>query len=95
MSVKTITMKIMFRMLGIPTCEEMDQFIYDYLEGKLDKETTKSIEKHLRFCVNCKRFISSYRRLVKGTKLIPPPSIEPVFKERMYEFIIKNKERLK
>ena len=89
MSAKTLAIKMMFRMMGIPTCEEVDRFSYDYLEGQLDPKITRQVERHLRSCKNCKRFIESYRK----TRALGQRSsfiiLDSEFKEKMVEFLSK------
>ncbi|EKD42343.1 MAG: hypothetical protein ACD_73C00196G0002, partial [uncultured bacterium] len=47
MAIKTLIEKWMLKMMGLPTCEEVDQFAYDFLEGKLDAKTIHQIKRHL------------------------------------------------
>jgi len=90
MAIKAKLMRSMFKMMGLPTCEEVDQFTYDYLDGNLDAATTKAIEKHLRLCKNCQKFIASYRLVKEQAPREPAPSIDPEMKEHMFEFLKKN-----
>ena len=89
MSVKTRMMKWMFRMMGLPTCEEVDRFAYAFLEGELDSGTTGQVKRHLRTCKNCQRFMESYqktRSLGQNPRTI---ELDPEFKERMMDFLLK------
>ncbi len=87
MSVKTAMMRLMFRMMGLPTCEEVDQFAYDFLDGKLEASLVRAIERHLRFCKSCQKFIASYRLVALQAKPVTPPPLDTEFKERMFEFL--------
>ena len=89
MFVKTAMMKFMFRMMRLPTCEEVDRFAYDFLDGVLEPQVLKSIEKHLRFCKSCQKFISSYRLIAAKAKPVLPPPLDAEFKEKMFEFLRK------
>ena len=89
MSVKTRMMKWMFRMMGIPTCEDLDQFSYDFLEGHLDLKTTRKVERHLKACKNCQKFMVSYRKLRALGKMPLTPSLDSEFKEKMMEYLTK------
>lgn len=42
----------MLRLMGMPTCQQITQFAYAYLEGELDSETKTNFERHLRKCAN-------------------------------------------
>ncbi len=44
MSVKTQLIRAMFAMMHLPTCEEVEQFAYDFLEGALDSSTMKAVK---------------------------------------------------
>lgn len=89
MSAKTLTMKLMFRMMGLPTCEEVDQLAYDFLEGGLDSKTTRQLELHLKTCKNCQRFMASYRKMRALGKSPLTITLHPEFKEKMLEYLSK------
>lgn len=89
MSARTVAMKMMFRMMGIPTCEEVDQFAYDFLDGALDSKTMKAVELHLKVCKNCQRFVAAYRKTAALGKMFSKPKLDPEFKENLFEFLIQ------
>lgn len=91
MSVKTLTMKLMFRMMRLPTCQEVEEFAYDFLDGKLEEKTLRAVEKHLRFCKSCRRFIESYRRIRAAGFLRKAPALDPEFKEKMFQFLAQKR----
>lgn len=82
-------MKWMFRMMRLPTCQEVEEFAYDFLDGKLHEKTIQAVENHLRFCRGCRRFIESYRRMKAAGSLRKAPSLDPEFKEKMFQFLIR------
>ncbi|MDA2924819.1 zf-HC2 domain-containing protein, partial [Acidobacteria bacterium AH-259-L09] len=53
------------KLRGLPSCEEIEQFAYAYLEGELEPEKLKNFEQHLEGCGNCLRFIESYHQVAK------------------------------
>ena len=89
MFAKTLIMKLMFRMMGIPTCEEVDQFAYDFLAGQLDAKITHQVKRHLKTCKNCQKFMVSYRKTYALAQNLPPPTLDSEFKEKMFEFLSK------
>lgn len=95
MSVKTAMMKFMFRIMGLPTCEEVDGFAYDYLDGKLDTKLVAMVERHLKYCKSCQKFIESYRLIVVQAKPFDPPPLEPEFKEKMFEFLRQHRKEVR
>jgi predicted anti-sigma-YlaC factor YlaD len=46
------------------SCESVNRFLIDYLEGSLDERTRASFETHLHDCPNCERFLDQYRHTV-------------------------------
>ena len=42
-------------------CKECLDLLYDYLEGDLDSETTKSLEEHFEDCPPCISFLNTYK----------------------------------
>lgn len=91
MSAKTLAIKWMFRMMGLPTCEEVDQFAYDFLEGRLDPKTTRGVERHLKTCKNCQRFMVSYRKIRALGQSPLTITLDPEFKERVLEYLSKRR----
>lgn len=89
MSVKALMMKWMFGMIRLPSCVEVDQFAYDFLEGKLDQKTMRAVKRHLWFCKNCKKFIASYHMVAQQAKVAPPPPLDAEFRERIFTFLQK------
>lgn len=83
MSVKTKLEKWLFRVMRLPPCEDIEEFSYDFLEGKLDSATQRLVERHLRLCPPCLRFMESYRRSrALGAQERPPP-LDPEFTEHL------------
>lgn len=89
MSAKTLAMNWCFKMVGLHTCEEVDQFSYDFLEGKLDIQTARQVERHLKTCKNCQRFMTSYRKVRALGQSPLTITLDPEFKEKMVEFLAK------
>lgn len=89
MSLKTKFIHAMFSMMHLPTCEEVEQFAYDFLEGVLDSRTMKGVERHLKACKNCQRFIVAYRKTAVLGKTFTKPTLDPEFKENLLEFLAK------
>ena len=43
------------------TCQELADFIIDYVEGNLPSDEHATFEKHLAMCPSCIAYIKSYR----------------------------------
>ncbi len=46
------------------SCEEVNQFILDYLEGHLSRETARLFEKHVALCPNCGTYVAQYQATI-------------------------------
>lgn len=51
------------------TCREFADFMMDYLSDQLATESRTVFEQHLSLCINCRRYLASYRETVKLGKL--------------------------
>ena len=47
------------------TCREFADFMMDYLSDELSPESRTLFEHHLSVCINCQRYLASYRETVK------------------------------
>ena len=52
----------------ILTCEELDQFIVDYLDRKLSRWQRSKFRFHLLFCGKCRAFLHGYAKTVEIEK---------------------------
>ena len=50
------------------TCQELIEFLIDYVEGSLPVEQTERFEKHLAICPDCVAYLDSYRETIDLTK---------------------------
>lgn len=48
----------------VVTCREFADFMTDYLSGELPADERAVFEHHLSLCVNCQRYLTSYRESV-------------------------------
>ena len=51
-------------------CEHVRAHMSDYLNGELDERTARAIERHVRWCPNCRRMLTNLRRTIEGLNLI-------------------------
>jgi predicted anti-sigma-YlaC factor YlaD len=47
-------------------CRAVRAEMSDYLDGDLDEHEQAAIERHVRWCPNCRRMLSGLRRTVEG-----------------------------
>lgn len=90
MSIRSKIFRAIDRVLGLPTCEEVEGFAYDFLEGKLDAMTEKKLLKHFKLCPPCMRFIEAYRRTREASRAEPAPRLDPAFQEHLLKLFLKD-----
>ncbi len=65
-------------MLGIePSCEKVNSFIVQYLDGTLDDSTRQRFLAHIGDCATCNRFLRQYETTIELTReagAIEPPT---------------------
>lgn len=49
---------------GGSTCEQIDAFIVDYIDGRLEPGVRHRFLKHIENCSCCKSFLEAYRRTI-------------------------------
>ena len=67
-------------MLGLePSCEEVNGFIVQYLDGDLDEKTSKKFWAHIGDCSTCGRFFEQYTATIDLTRdagdITPPQEL--------------------
>lgn len=48
-----------------PTCQELIEFLMDYLDGELAPRVHELFDQHLTVCTDCRAYLKSYRETVK------------------------------
>lgn len=69
------------------SCEKVDGFLLDYVEGRLDPETARRFEDHIELCPNCERYLEQYRETIRLVKALPPPPVPEELARRTRTFI--------
>ena len=46
------------------TCREFADFMADYLSGELHQDIRQQFDRHLGLCVNCRRYLTSYKETI-------------------------------
>lgn len=47
------------------TCRELDDFLVDFLDGRLPLRQRLSMQMHLAMCRDCRRFLEEYRQAIR------------------------------
>jgi predicted anti-sigma-YlaC factor YlaD len=51
-------------------CREVRAQMSDYLDHALDAGTANGVERHLRWCPNCRRMLENLRRTISGLRAL-------------------------
>jgi anti-sigma factor RsiW len=46
------------------TCNELIEFLDEYIAGELDLETSADFETHLAVCPSCRDYVATYRETI-------------------------------
>jgi anti-sigma factor RsiW len=59
-------MKSMAKSLPVMlNCREFDQFIVDYLDGRLSRRQYALFDMHIRLCSACRAYLRAYQRSIR------------------------------
>ena len=50
------------------TCQELIEFLGDYIAGDLPSERVQDFERHLAQCPSCTAYLASYRETIRITR---------------------------
>ena len=60
------------RRLFMLTCEDVNAFLVEYVDGTLDDRTEQRFERHVESCTQCRTFLEQYRTTMEEE---PPPEL--------------------
>lgn len=78
--------------MNLPTCQEMLDFLSDYLADELPAEVKASFERHLALCPDCVNYVESFRMTVESAKAAyadPPAAPLP---EQLVQAILQSRK---
>ena len=63
-------------------CREVRAQMSDYLDGELDRRAAGGVERHVRWCPNCRRMLANLRRTIGGLRAlrdqpVPGEQVQP------------------
>lgn len=58
-------------------CRDVDAFLLDYVEARLDARVAAVFERHLALCEHCRHFLASYRRTIALGRMLCDDDGEP------------------
>lgn len=68
------------RRLFMLTCEDVNAFLVEYVDGTLDDRTEQRFERHVESCTQCRTFLEQYRTTIEMAREDrveeePPPEL--------------------
>ena len=75
------------------TCRELDELLFEYIQGELDADLCQHISKHLTLCPHCVAYLESYRITIQLTRRLPAAPVPPELAERLQEALRSFKEQ--
>jgi len=73
------------------SCKELVDLMADYLEGQLDPDAARDLDRHLADCPPCLNFLKTYRATTHLIREVACAEIPPELGERLERFL---RERL-
>jgi anti-sigma factor RsiW len=61
-----------------PTCQELIEFLDDYIAGDLPSHRAEGFERHLARCPSCTAYLATYRETIRLTQHIAAIEIEDI-----------------
>ncbi|MCH7518860.1 MAG: zf-HC2 domain-containing protein [Candidatus Dadabacteria bacterium] len=59
---------LLFKIPYMLNCREFEEFIDDYIDGKLLSSVSRKVYLHLLACWDCKSYIRAYKRSIEMSK---------------------------
>lgn len=81
--------QLLFRMPFMITCLQFEAFIYAYLEGELPRTQKVIFEIHIKFCRECREYLTALRRSIElGQSVMSDDSNLPPVPEDLVEAVM-------
>lgn len=80
---------------GMLTCEEVDNFLYDFHEGQLSRAEKFKFKLHLSMCSECKDYVSQYKNTITLSQqaFSKVDSQDDDVPEQLIEVILKSRKQ--
>jgi predicted anti-sigma-YlaC factor YlaD len=60
------------------TCNELTEFLLDYLSGDLPEDVRTTFEAHLGVCHDCRNYLDSYRKTIAMSQQMKVVDVEAI-----------------
>ena len=68
-------------------CQELVNLLVDYLDGTLEPETARELERHLEGCTSCLNFINTYKATTTWVRKVTYEEMPEKLKARLASFL--------
>lgn len=75
------------KLMRRPSCEEVNRFLVEYVEGLLEGETRDKFEAHIKRCKCCGPYLDDYRTTIKMAKTSHDVEIPEALVDHTLEFL--------
>ena len=77
------------------TCEEVTQFLIDYVSGELPPDEHAALDRHLAVCRACRDYLDSYRKTIAiGKRAMMPCADEQIPDALVQSVLSARRERV-
>jgi len=79
---------------GMLTCEEVDNFLYDFHEGQLSYAEKIKFKLHLSMCSKCKAYVQGYKNTIRISKDgVTKSNLVEHVPEELIDVILKSRKK--
>ena len=82
--------QVLQKMMGRPSCEEVNQFLVEYVDGSMEEQTRIKFDKHMSHCKCCGGYLDDYRATIELTKNCHEVAIPDKLADHTIEFLRAN-----
>jgi hypothetical protein len=82
--------RIMQKMMGRPSCEEINRFLAEYVEGTMQDDLRVKFDKHISRCKCCGGYLEDYRSTIDLVKTSQDVAIPDRLADYTVDFLRKN-----
>jgi len=68
-------------------CDQVAEFVYDYMENRLNFFTRKRFNMHLKTCPNCNQYVKLYSSAANPQEFLQENPIPPELTEKTLSFL--------
>lgn len=79
--------QLIMKLMGMPSCEQVNTFIAAYLDNELPDTDREAFEKHLQKCHNCNAYFKQYKATIMAVQNAEDVELPDDLVEHTLEFL--------